>query len=173
MTSSGPYELVNAQVRVRDKGFRALDDATVRIEAQEPDGTKLDLAAEPSASEPGLFESSIHARNAGGYRVKATVKDGDGQVIGETNTGWALNPAAEEFAALTTNRPLLERIAQWSGGRVLALDELGAWAKELPDTTMPMMETRIEPLWDHWWVLVLLIALLGTEWWMRRRQGWR
>jgi hypothetical protein len=164
---------VNAQVRVRDKAFRPQDDATVKIEAQEPDGTKLDLAAEPSANEPGLFESSIHARHAGSYRVKATVKDGTGTVIGETSTGWALNPAADEFASLTANRPLLERIAKWSGGRVLALDELEAWAKQLPDTTMPMMETRVEPLWDHWWVLVLLVALLGTEWWMRRRQGWR
>jgi uncharacterized membrane protein len=173
ISSAGSYELVNAQVRVRDKAFRPQDDATVKIEAQEPDGTKLDLAAEPSADEPGLFESSIHARHAGAYRVKATVKDGTGTVIGETSTGWALNPAADEFASLTANRPLLERIAKWSGGRVLALDDLDAWAKQLPDTTMPMMETRVEPLWDHWWVLAVLVALLGTEWWMRQRQGWR
>ena len=173
MTSAGSYELVNAQVRVRDKAFRPQDDATVKIEAQEPDGTKLDLAAEPSANEAGLFESSIHARHSGAYRIKATVKDGTGAVVGETSTGWALNPATEEFATLTANRPLLERLAKWSGGRVLALDELDEWAKQLPDTALPQMETRIEPLWNHWWVLALLVALLGTEWWMRRRQGWR
>lgn len=173
MTSAGSYELVNAQVRVRDKAFRPQDDATVKLEVLEPDGTKLDIPAEPGASEAGLFESTIHARNAGPYRVKATVKDGTGATVGETSTGWALNPAAEEFAALTPNRPLLERIAQWSGGRVLSLDELDAWAKQLPDTTLPMMETRVEPLWNHWWVIALLVALLGTEWWMRRRQGWR
>ena len=53
------------------------------------------------------------------------------------------------------------------------MDELDAWAKQLPDTTMPMMETRVEPLWNQWWVLAALVELLGTEWWMRRRQGWR
>lgn len=173
MTSAGSYELVNVQARVRDKAFRPQDDATVKIEAEEPDGTKLDLAAEPSANEAGLFEASIHARLEGAYRVKATVKDGSGAVIGETKTGWALNPAAEEFASLTVNRPLLERIAQWSGGRVLRLEELDDWARELPNKTMPVMETRVEPLWNHWWVLLALVSLLGAEWWMRRRQGWR
>jgi uncharacterized membrane protein len=173
MTSAGSHELVKAQVRVRDKAFRAQDDATVKVEVEEPGGAKLELAAEPSASEAGLFEVSTHARLAGTYRVKATVKDGTGAVVGETSTGWALNPGSEEFAALTPNRAVLEKLAQWSGGRVLAMNDLSTWVKELPNLTMPQMETRVEPLWDRWWVLVLLVALLGTEWWMRRRQGWR
>ena len=42
----GSHELVNGQVRVRDKAFRPQDDATVKLEVQEPDGTKLDLSAE-------------------------------------------------------------------------------------------------------------------------------
>lgn len=173
MTTAGAHELVKLQVRVRDNAFRPQDDASVKIEVQEPDGTKLDLAAEPGASEPGLFEASTHASKPGAYRVKATVKDGTGRVLGETSTGWALNPAADEFAALTPNRPLLERIAQWSGGRVLTLAELDAWAEKLPNTALPATETRVEPLWSQWWVLVVLVGLLGTEWWLRRRQGWR
>ena len=173
MSSTGAHELVNLQVRVRDKAFRPQDDASVRIEVQEPEGTKLDLAAEPASSEAGLFEASTHAGKAGAYRVKATVKDGTGAVLGETSTGWALNPAADEFAALTPNRPVLERLAQWSGGRVLKLEEVEAWAKDLPTQTLPVTETRVEPLWDHTWVLLVLVGLLGTEWWLRRRQGWR
>lgn len=173
VTAGGSHELVTPQVRVRDKAFRPQDDASVKVEIAEPDGTKLNLAAEPSSAEAGLFEAASHASRAGAYRVKTTVQDSTGAVLGESTTGWALNPAAAEFASLTPNRPLLEKIAQWSGGRVLQPEELDAWAAELPQSAMPMMEIRSEPLWNQWWLLLLVVALLGTEWWMRRRQGWR
>lgn len=173
ITPSGSHELVKPQVRVRDLAFRPQDDATVGIEIQEPDGGRIAQGAEPAVTEAGLFEMSTHAGAQGVYRVKATAKDSTGAVIGESASGWALNPAAEEFASLLPNRPLLERLAAWSGGRVLAIDELGAWADGLSEIKMPVMETRTEPLWHRWWVLALLVALLGTEWWLRRRQGWR
>ena len=173
LTPSGSHELVKPQVRVRDKAFRPQDDATATIEISEPDGSKTSQGAEPGVSEPGLFEMSSHASAQGAYRVKATVKDGTGAVIGEANTGWALNPAAEEYGALLPNRALLERLAAWSGGRVVALDDLGAWVKSLPNLKLPVTETRTEPLWHRWWVLLILVGLLGTEWWLRRKQGWR
>jgi uncharacterized membrane protein len=173
ITPSGSHELVKPQVRVRDLAFRPQDDATVSIEIQEPGGGRIAQGAEPAVTEAGLFEMSTHAGEQGVYRVKATVKDNAGAVIGETSSGWALNPAAEEFASLMPNRPLLERLAAWSGGKVLKLEDLNGWVDDLSEIKMPVMETRTEPLWHRWWVLVLLVALLGTEWWLRRRQGWR
>lgn len=173
ITPSGSHELVKPQVRVRDLAFRPQDDATVSIEIQEPDGGRISQGAEPAMTEAGLFEMAAHAGVQGAYRVKATVKDSTGAVVGESNSGWALNPAAEEFASLQPNRALMERLAAWSGGRVLTIDELGSWASELSEIKMPVMETRTEPLWHRWWVLALLVALLGTEWWLRRREGWR
>jgi uncharacterized membrane protein len=173
LAAAGSHERVTPQIRVRDSAFRPQDDASVKLEIVEADGAKLSLGAEPSASEAGLFEGMTHAIQSGAYRVKATVQDGSGAVVGEATTGWALNPEAEEFASLTPNRPFLEKIARWSGGRVLELGELDAWAAQLPKAALPLMEVRSEPLWNRWWVLVLLVALLGTEWWLRRRQGWR
>ncbi|MEZ0389899.1 MAG: hypothetical protein ACAI34_22665, partial [Verrucomicrobium sp.] len=173
VVAGGSHELVTPQVRVRDASFRPQDDASVKLEITEADGTKLNLAAEPSSAEAGLFEAATHASRTGAYRVKATVQDGAGKTVGETTTGWALNPAAEEFASLTPNRPLLEKLAQWSGGKVLEVADLESWAAALPQATLPLMETRSEPLWNRWWILLLIVGLLGTEWWMRRRQGWR
>ncbi len=170
---SGSHELVRPQVRVRDAAFRPQDDATVSIDVQEPDGSHIVQGAEPGVSEPGLFELSSHAGAAGAYRVKATVKDATGQVVGEAATGWALNPAADEFASLMPNRPLMERLAAWSGGRVLALGDLPSWVESLSELDMPVMETRSEPLWHRWWMLAGIVALLGMEWWLRRKQGWR
>lgn len=173
ITAAGSHELINPQVRVRDMAFLPQDDATVKIEIEEPENGHLDLTAEPSDREAGLFDLSTHAGKAGAYRIKASVKDGTGTEIGSTSTGWALNPAADEFQSLMPNRALLERLATWSGGRVLEMKDLADWANDMPNIQMPIMETRTEPLWHQPWFLMLLVALLGTEWWLRRRQGWR
>ncbi|CAN5915782.1 Ig-like domain-containing protein [soil metagenome] len=173
ITAAGSHELINPQVRVRDKAFLPQDDAVVKIEVEEPENGHLDLTAEPSNREAGLFDLSSHASKAGAYRIKASVVDGTGTEIGSTSTGWALNPAAEEFQSLMPNRALLERLATWSGGRVLEMNDLADWANAMPNVKLPIMETRTEPLWHQWWFLLLLVGLLGTEWWLRRRQGWR
>lgn len=173
ITASGAHELVRPEVRVKDEAFRSQDDVTVSIEIQEPDGGRIAQGAEPGVAEPGLFEMTAHASAGGAYRARAVVKDASGAVVGESATGWALNPAAEEFASLMPNRPLMERLAAWSGGRVLSLEELDSWVDKLAELELPEMETRIEPLWHRWWILALLVGLLGTEWWLRRKQGWR
>lgn len=173
ITAAGSHELINPQVRVRDKAFLPQDDATVKIEIEEPGKGHLDLTAEPSNREAGLFDLSSHASKAGAYRITASVKDGAGMEIGSTSTGWALNPAAGEFQSLMPNRTLLEQLATWSGGRVLEMKDLPDWVTALQHQPLPVMEIRTEPLWHQPWFLLLLMALLGMEWWLRRRQGWR
>ena len=129
------------QVRVRDSAFKPVEDAAVVLSVEAPGGVHSQIAAEPSAAEAGLFEAEIASGKAGAYRVKATVKDADGKLIGEPATGWAANPLADETASLVNNRALLERIATWSGGRVLSLDDLPSLAKLLPKLNVPVTET--------------------------------
>ncbi len=166
---SGATGRVKVEVRVRDSAFKPVEDAAVLLSLDAPGGAHSELAAEASTMEAGLFEAETSSGAAGAYRVKAMVKDADGKLIGEPATGWATNPLADETASLVNNRPLMERIAKWSGGRILSLDELPSLAKLLPKLTAPVTESHSEPLWHSPWLLVLLVALLGTEWWLRRR----
>ena len=32
--------------------------------------------------------------------------------------------------------------------------------------------SKDQPLWDRWYYLLALVALLGTEWFLRRRFGY-
>ncbi len=162
-------ERVKIQVRVRDGGFKPVEDATVLLAVDAPGGIHSQTAAEPSTAEAGLFEADVASGSAGAYRVKVSVKDADGKMTGEPVTGWAENPLANETASLVNNRALMERIAQWSGGRVLGLDDLPSLAGLLSKVSAPVTEMRSEPLWHSPWLLALLVALLGTEWWLRRR----
>ena len=163
------------QVRVRDKDFEPMDDVSIAIEARDPNGQTVKLTAEPVLSETGLFEAVYVPRFDGSYFARAVVTDADGMELGNAENGWAVDLEAREFQSIRTNRPLLERIAQQTGGRVVELDALDSFARSLPSLNAPVMDTWIRPLWDMRGILpavflFVLICFVG-EWSLRRWKG--
>lgn len=178
--TEGANPVTRFSVRVRDNAFRPQDDASVRLEVAmvDPVGAesaeesgKSEIFAEPSLEESGLFEAAFYPPQSGGYRARAVVRDGEGNLMGEKETGWALNPAAEEFRSLVPNRELLESIAEATGGRVLSLDEVAAFSATLSMLEAPVSETWTRPLWHAPWVFLLALACFAGEWALRRWKG--
>lgn len=158
-------------VRVRDKAFRPAEDVSVALEVIAPDGEKARFAAVPAASEAGVYEATFLPRKAGGYRVRARVTERDGSSAGEAETGWALDLEADEHRSIRTNPALLETIASKTGGQMVRLDQLEAFARELPGRGAPIAEPRSRPLWHSWPVLLAALACFAAEWGIRRRRG--
>ena len=163
------------QVRVRDKNFEPMDNVSVAIELDDPQGQKLQLSAEPVLSSPGLFEATYIPRSNGCYSARAVVSDANGLKLGDAETGWAVDLEAREFASVRTNRALLERIARQTGGQVIELDALGNFVRSLPSRDAPITETWIKPLWDLRGILpaiflFVLMCFVG-EWALRRWKG--
>lgn len=168
-------ERMKLEVRVRDGAFRAQDDAVVKIEVTGPGGKKSELFAEPSLQEAGLFEAEYYPRETGAYRALASVTnpvEKGGEVIPLTQaTGWVHDPTAAEFASLKPGHEWAERVAKESSGRVLSLDDLPNLPEILKDIRVPVEETITTPFWHAPWVFAVVLALLGTEWFLRRRGG--
>ncbi len=164
-------DVVPCQVRLRDAAWLAQDDATVQLEVTSPDGKKTLLFTEPSLTEAGLFEAEYYPRKAGAYRVKATAKDSTGKALGEKTTGWALNPLADELASLAPNRALMERMANDTGGKVIAVADVASLAEFLPKLEVPVIERKSVPLWHNGWWLAAVVVLLAGEWALRRASG--
>jgi hypothetical protein len=170
---------VEIQVRVRDQKFVPVDDARVAIEVQpvgfpgskEAPSTPVKLEAEAGSTEPGLYHATYVPRQSGGYRAVAKVKGGAGEDLGRGEAGWSTDLAAEEFGSLTPNVPLLEQVARRTGGRIVAADQLGAFARKLPQQTAPVMETWTRPAWQTPLVLLAAIACFVAEWGLRRWKG--
>jgi hypothetical protein len=76
-----------------------------------------------------------------------------------------------ELSETTLNRPLLEAIAELSGGRVVDPSEVGELAGLFLTGEETLEELRETRLWDHWLLLVLFCALLTSEWVIRRGSG--
>ena len=180
-----PNQAIALQVRARDKEFHPLDNAEVKIEVTPVAGSLLSdtnsvstsstnsihLNAEPSLAEAGLYESTYVPRFTGGYLAEAVVTDSDGVEVGRAQTGWAADPAAEEFKSLKPNRALLENIARQTGGEVIAADDLENFVTELPNRKAPITEAWSFPLWHTPVVFLFALACFASEWGLRRWKG--
>jgi hypothetical protein len=166
---------VRLEVRARDAKFLPLDNAAVTLKVSRPEAAAseapLTLHAEPSTSEPGLYEATFIPRESGGYRVDAAVLNETGAAAGQNATGWTSDLAAAEFRDLKPNRPLMERLAQQTGGRVLSPEDLASFARDLPSQHAPVTETWTRPLWHTPLVFLLALACFVSEWGLRRWKG--
>ena len=99
------------------------------------------------------------------------MRDETGKLLGRHQAGWATDFAAAEYRSLSPNRALLEEIASKTGGRVVELDKLDSFVKELPALRAPVTEIRHFPLWHQGPIFLLALVCFVAEWFLRRRKG--
>lgn len=159
------------KIRVHDAEYLPLENASLKITVQAPDGKQVEIAAEADDSEAGLYVAHHHSRTPGPHRMQVTALAPDGSPVGECETGWVAEPLADEFRQLRVNRTLLDEIASQTGGQVLELGELNTFVSGLDRREMPVTETWINPLWHHPAFFTFAIACLIGEWGLRRWKG--
>jgi uncharacterized membrane protein len=179
---------VQLQVRVRDKKFQPLDNASVTLEirsaaarfaASSPrpgsesstNDARVRIPAEPALTEAGLFQTTYIPRETGAYHAVAIVRDDSGLELGRAEAGWTADPAAEEFRSLKPNRALLEKIAQQTKGEVISPARLNEFAASLPNRAVPIMENWTFPLWDTAAMFLFALTCFIAEWGLRRLKG--
>jgi uncharacterized membrane protein len=163
--------VVKLTARVRNPEFHAQDNAAVTVTITPPDAPALVIPAEPSLDEPGLYTAVAANRPEGAWRAKVDVVDAEGKPLGQSATGWAADPGAQEFRRVAPNRELLEKIALETGGQVIELADLSSFTATLPDRAAPLVETATTPLWHHPLVWLLIVVGLCGEWAFRRSRG--
>ncbi|MBS0262952.1 MAG: hypothetical protein JSS02_13490 [Planctomycetes bacterium] len=162
---------VEITVRVRDKQFELLDNATVTLRVNTPDNRQIDLPLEQESAGAGRYQTTFAARVPGAYVGEVSVTGPDGSDVGRRETGWAIEPQTEEFRSLSVNRPLLENLARETEGEVIPADRLDEFVASLPNRKIPIVETKPYELWHHWQVLCLAMSCLVLEWGLRRWKG--
>jgi uncharacterized membrane protein len=190
-----PNQAVVLRVRVRDKSYQPLDNATVSLvirpvgaslppalnpgtntsAAPKPADRKLPeavrLTAEPSPTQPGVYEATYIPRETGGYLAESVVADATGVEVGRAETGWTSDPAADEFQSLKPNRALMETIARQTKGEMLNADAIASFVQGLPNRKAPVTETWTSPLWHQTTVFLFALLCFVAEWGLRRYRG--
>jgi len=106
---------------------------------------------------------------AGAYQV--TLRNNVGQPPELTQTVEVLGSSVEK-RELGADPETMRQLAEISGGKILRESDVSRLPELVRQWEIARQLThRQETAWDKWWVLTGLLALLGVEWWLRRREG--
>jgi hypothetical protein len=118
---------------------------------------------------PFIESGKYEVKLKGGRADELIVEDGGEELVAGFRVVGSRGPI--ELAETTLNRPLLETIADLSGGKVVGAADAGQLASLFLGDQESREEVREIPLWNHWLVLTLFFVLLSSEWILRRSGG--
>jgi hypothetical protein len=173
-----PDDPVKLTARLRDTSLKPVDDTSLRADVFR-DGQKIStVPMKAVAGSNGLYEAAVdRLADSGRYEVRMQGEKADTLVkedgAAELKAGFRVvgSRGPVELSETTLNLPLLETVAELSGGKVVSTENAGLLAALFLSDKDKHEETREITLWDRPWVLALLALLLGGEWVIRRAGG--
>lgn len=169
---------IKVTARLRDGELNPVTDGDLKVELVK-DGeviASVPLAAVTGSN--GLHEAGLEPlAKPGHYEVRLrghqadrlAAEDGNAAVTAGFRVVGSRGPV--ELAETTLNRPLLETVAELSGGKVVDAARAGDLAGLFLKEGDSRREVRETPLWDNALVLGLFALLLAAEWVIRRGGG--
>lgn len=158
-------------VTVRQPDFKPMDNAQVKLTITKPDGSKVEIEAPADTTTQGSYATDYWADLEGGYLCEVQVTSPEGEELPVAFCGWTARPSADEFQRVSPDVELLKKIASRSAGQLLSLSELNSFVGTLATRPVPIVESRLEPLWHRPWLVSFAIGLLCLEWGIRRWKG--
>jgi hypothetical protein len=159
----------------------AIDDQGSPIPGARFEATVTPPAGAEAASVPvDLFSQGDRARGTytasgapGIYGVEVVGRGPDGSEIGRASSRFLVFQDDLELENPAANIALLQQIAELTGGQFLRPEQLDQFLGALDPDSFSRVETQVEyRLWDNWPFLLLFVAVLGVEWFVRKRMGW-
>ena len=164
-----PGEQGEIRVRLRNDAGELVSRAEPRAFLMLDGKEVASLQLEPDPTHFGIFRAQTPPLKAGAYEIAVA----EGPAAARSDLRLALRVADAgnpEWATLTLNRPLLEAMANASGGRFLREEQA---ASELPNLLQAVdrrqVSIRETILWSSWWWFGAVIVLLSAEWLLRKR----
>ncbi|MFH5805944.1 glutamine amidotransferase [Alienimonas sp. DA493] len=176
-----PGRPARLKLGARDAEGEPVPDAQFTVEVTAPDGEVSTLSPRVAGpANPGVFRAEAADTDAPGdywVRVRATAGSGDGAgtLLGpDAVTRFVVDPRDLELDNPAADPALLADLARTTGGSVVPPEELPAflarWAEEPPAAAESTVLSRT-PLYDKWWVPLIFVGLMGTEWYLRKKRG--
>ena len=163
-------ETVSLLAAVGDANFEELNNSSVVASVTDPNGDFTDLPMEWTAENDGEYRTSFTPTTEGFYEVHVEAMSGD-EVIGEDTAYVQVSPSDTEFYDSTMRTPLLERVAEETGGRFYTPDTVASLPEDIQYVGGGVTVVEEHDLWDMPALLFLLGTLVLGEWGYRRLRG--
>ena len=154
-------------------------DAAVQIEVAPPEGAPFRLQIrsaventnENATSDIGnLYTAQFELLQKGTYRIQAIGKTGNLR-LGEDQIDIYAHPQLAELETPQLNETLLKQLAEQTGGAYFAMADARSLPVNVANVQNPVFVDAERELWSHPLILIAVVGLLGTEWFLRKRIG--
>ncbi|MCC6349352.1 MAG: hypothetical protein IT347_07165 [Candidatus Eisenbacteria bacterium] len=161
-------ERVRLFASLQDEAFRPVAGAQVAGTASDGRGASRSLDFEPG--EAGSYTASLDALPPGRWQVSVQAVGG-GRTRASATTAFAVDRWSLEALRSEPDSSTLGAIARASGGKAGDAGHADAWARGLSTRALTRRRAASTRLWESPWLFAALVAVLGTEWALRRRRG--
>jgi uncharacterized membrane protein len=165
-----PGTTETVSVVVRDEEFRPVRDAEVTLRLVLPGGGEREVAAALTQPDEGRYSASVRFDEEGIFRLTAEARR-QHELVGAATRSALVGGVDLEMAEPRLNQEVLARLAQASGGDVVRPSEAGRLVDALKAAPGAGGAPEWQDVWHTAWMLVVIVALLCTEWVLRRRVG--
>lgn len=163
---------VAIRVEVADSNFVRRNDARLVAHVFAPSGAMRELPLEWVVDRDGEYQATYASDEPGIHTVRVTTTGGrPGERMLEDSTFVGVGDLNAEFYGAEMRRPLLQRIADETGGKFYTPATMNQIPEDIALNKRGITVVNQLDLWDMPMILVLLIALLGGEWAYRRHRG--
>ncbi|QEH36860.1 hypothetical protein OJF2_54450 [Aquisphaera giovannonii] len=157
------------QIRVRfPNPALAPAGGPVSVLVEREGGRPRKLALSPLPGTKNVFEGALPQVEEGEFKVRLTEPILDGPL---PTTNFRVDAPASELERVQMNEPELLRVAEATGGKFYTPLTADTLLQDLPrPAKVPLDTDPPKELWNTWPVLALFLALLTTEWVLRKRR---
>ncbi|HEX4681217.1 MAG TPA: hypothetical protein VH277_00840 [Gemmatimonadaceae bacterium] len=167
---ANPKSPIAIRASVSDSGFVPRNDAKVIAHITSDSGLTRDLPLDWAIDRDGEYRGSFTPDQPGVYSIRVDAQSPNGAVAGDTGYVRVADLNSEYYDA-EMRAPLLQRMARETGGKFYTPATAGTLAEDVALSKHGVTVVNQMDLWDMPAVLLLLISLLGAEWWYRKARG--
>lgn len=164
-----PGERVRLRTRFLDENSAPAADESVLVVVQRENAHRRLVTMTRDGSRRGEFQATIPELKTGSYRawLARPELDGDPPLVRFSVRG----PRGED-ARPQADLKGLERAADISGGTLVPLRDITQLPERIPEGRHVRIRSRPpRPLWNSPWLAWLFLALISSEWILRKRLG--
>ena len=135
-----------------------------------PAGKRWPLVLNSDPANPARFRTSITPTTAGIFHIQAVLL-AEGKTVAEGHADVQVEEPRDPVADRSVNQANLRRIASATGGQWIDVGNSATWPTAETVTTAGVAQVQTFDLWNTFTLLLLLLAVLGTDWALRVMKG--
>jgi len=162
-------EAVSLRARFLDERLAPATDDGVEVVVEHAGQPNERMTLTRSSASRGLFEGTFTAMGEGRYHARLAAPATAGKA---PSVDFRVTAPPGERVRTAMDVAELKAAAAMSGGRFYPSSNALSLLSELPPgRQVPIEPLPPRPLWNHWWMMVALVGVLGAEWILRKRKG--